>query len=813
MERKKYFTKLLILSLIVIIQLLRNPIAEAAIQSINLVVAYKTVNFNGKPVKAIAVNNQIPAPTLHFKQGDQVIINLRNELDQGTSIHWHGVLVPWQMDGVDGVSQKPIPPHSAFQYKFTLNQSGTYWYHAHSDLQEQQGFYGAIIIDPLTPPSYYYNKDYVIMLSDWSNSNPNTILSNLKKDGDYYSPLLPLQPSLLKFIHDYQKASNEERKFIINDYLMMQRMRMSIYDYSDVAYDSFLLNGHSSLEPWTMPVKQGDIVRLRFIAASGSTNFQVKIPENSIQIVHIQGNDVIPFTTDHFTITPGETIDALVKIEKNNPYFIYAEAADTSGAAIGILVPSSIKQVLNYRSVTKFPEPAPITHGMFYLHNESSMQMPTEPTIHSDTLLRTSSDILSTHHQQAITKPMEHKILDAHDMHLMQQNNFSNYQNLVAAVKTNDPTKPIDGIIKMELFGYMNHFIWMINGVPEYKAKPIIMKAGERYRIIFINNSMMHHPMHIHGHWFILRNGHGEYDPLLHTIDISPGATISADIDADASGQWFFHCHHLYHMASGMSRLFQYSTIDNVAAGKSKPQSKTTQTDYHNRPIIREDAVIPIDYSLIQHPSAHPSGFYIKNLLDFGVDPFHNAQKLNYLGLYGKDYNKLEIYINDATIKKGVLENSDVDLFMWHLLNQFWAIKGGINYFYRPSKQPYWQPGIGIEGLMPYFINLNARAYYYRSSTKIDLELSRDSQISNNFFIRTGVRGIIATKTNYNYEIGSSLNEMRYIVRTYYRLIPGLNIFAEYEHTQDYGTFKKIQTLNNESIRDDTITFGLSVLF
>src|SRR3989344_5895100 len=203
---------------------------------VNFVVHYKTVNFAGKPIKAIAVNNQIPAPTLHFKEGDKITINVRNQLDEETAIHWHGIILPWQMDGVLGISQQGIPPGGTFRYHFTLHQSGPNWYHAHAGLQEQQGLYGAFIIDPLQPPSYHYTKDYTVILSDWSNTNPNKILSNLKKEGDYYSANFPLQPSLVKFIQDYRKASVQEKKTLLGDYKIMQKMRMSVYDFSDVAY-------------------------------------------------------------------------------------------------------------------------------------------------------------------------------------------------------------------------------------------------------------------------------------------------------------------------------------------------------------------------------------------------------------------------------------------------------------------------------------------------------------------------------------------------------------------------------------------------
>jgi len=789
MMRKKVW----ILLLIIAATQLAPTKVFAAERTINLVVGYKTVNFAGVAKKALAVNNQIPAPTLHFKEGDHVTINVYNHLNEATAIHWHGILIPWQMDGVEGISQKAIPPGCVFHYQFTLHQAGTYWYHAHAGLQEQQGLYGAFLIDPPEQPRYKYNKDYVVVLSDWSNTNPDQILANLKKEGDFYSPKFPLQPSLAKFICDYRKASVDERKSLLDDYKMMQQMRMSIYDFSDVAYDAFLLNGHSASHPWTAPVKVGDIVRLRFIGAGGSTIFHVKIPGAMMQMVHAQGNDVKPYPIKDFTIAPGETYDVLVKIQNNNPYIIYAESIDTLGAAYGALV-TAPHQCVNYQRVAPFPEPLPVTREMMSMMMgkmnmpgmSMDMDMPTESTILGDTI----SPPDSSYKTSAGTK----------------------YQKLTAAVKTNDPKKPVAGVIKMELFGYMDRFIWFINGVPEYNAHPIIIEPGKRYRFVFTNTSMMHHPMHIHGHWFILRKGNGAFDPLLHTIDVPPGATITADVDADASGQWFFHCHLLYHMMTGMSRVFQYSTLIDITKGEAKLQNITKQTAYFNRPIVRVDEIKPIDVSLVNHPMAHPVGLYLASFIDVGADPFNNVQRITYKGLYGYDYNKLELFINDAEIKKGKVENADMDIFYWHLISQFWTIKGGVNYFYRPAQTPYWQPGIGIEGLMPYFIDTNVRAYYHRGSAKLDVELSRDTQITNNFFVRAGIRSILASKTVTQDEVGSGLNQMRYIIRPYYRLLPGLSAFVEFEHEQDYSALKNIRRNQGESTSEDTVIFGLSLL-
>lgn len=861
--------------------------AFGADRTINLVVSYKKVDFSGKCIRALAVNNQIPAPTLHFKQGDNVTINVHNQLEEDTAIHWHGIILPWQMDGVAGINQQGIKPGSTFQYKFTVEQSGTYWYHAHAGLQEQQGLYGAFIIDPPQQPPYHYTKDYVIILSDWSNTHPDQILANLKKEGDYYSPNFPMQPSLMRFIHDYQKANKLERKNLIDDYKMMQQMRMGIYDINDVAYDDFLLNGHPKSNPWAAPVNVGDIVRLRFIGAGGNSVFHVKLPNAEMEMVHVQGNDVEPYAIKDFTIAPGETYDVLVKIKDNKPQIIYAESTDQVGSVYGALV-TSPHQSVNYKDISPFPEPLPVTREMMTFgmshggmnhggmsnggemnqtsmnhenmrdqgkkqkakshegmshsgksngdinHSERSMKAHTSKPKKA----KGSSDPHSSHSMPMETKksppknsmgnesskPSDHQSMDHSkmapkmikgNMNMSSESHIAKtkYKNLKATQITNDPDKPIYKTINMELDGWMDRFIWFINGVPEDEAPPIILEPNKRYRIIFKNISMMHHPMHIHGHWFIVRNEHGAYDPLLHTIDMPPGATIIADIDSDASGQWLFHCHFLYHMMSGMSRVFQYSTLIEITKGQALPQDIIEKTQYDNRPIVRVDAIVPIDASLVNHPMAHPDGFYFANFLDVGADPFNNVQRATFKGLYGPDYNKLELFINDAEIHKGSVENADLDIFYWHLIDQFWAIKGGVNYYYRPSKTPYFQPGIGIEGMMPYFIETNVRAYYHDGSFKLDLEFDRDTQITNNFFIKTAIRSILATKTVAEDEIGSGLNQMRYILAPFYRIRPGLNIVMEYEHERDYGVLKDLRQAEGKSTTQNTLTFGLELLF
>ena len=830
----------------------------AANRTLNLVVVYKTVNFSGKNVRAIAINNQIPAPTLHFKEGDHVVINVTNHLNEGTIIHWHGIILPWQMDGVEGVSQYAIPPGKTFHYHFTLRQSGTYWYHSHAGFQEQQGLYGALIIDPKKPSPYKYNKDKVIVLSDWSNTNPNTIYANLKRSGDYYSPRFSLQPSLFKFIHDYKHSSPAQRKLLIDDYKMMQQMRMSIYDFSDVAYDAFLLNGKPNSHPWTSKVKVGDVVRLRFIDAGAGTNFNVKLPGYEMQVIQVEGNDVKPYKAKHFFITPGETLDVLIKIKKNNTAIIYAESADTVGAAIGALITSS-NQMVDYKNIKPFTEPLPVTQemmsnmmqgmnhesmsGMHKSHenymksgsSDSMSQMSGMETMHHTNKMQNTNENHSSMNMSHTTQmkktrnvknsksmhmsmPTEPTIISDHIEKMTPEISAiktfgTKYQNLIAAVKTNNPNKPIAGVIKMELFGYMDRYIWMINGVPEYKAKPIILEPGKRYRFIFTNPTMMHHPMHMHGHWFILRNGHGVHDPLLHTIDVPPGATVVADVDTDASGQCFFHCHLMYHMMGGMSRVFQYQTLINIVNGTAEPERLIEKTPYHNRPIVRVDEDKPLIPALVHHPMGHPTHFYTSNFFDVGNDFWNNTQEITFKGMYGGDYNKLKLYTENAQIEKGKVVDADIDIFYWRLISQFWAVEGGANYTYRPARKPYLQPGVGIVGLMPYFIDTEFRVYEHDGSIKFDPELSRDTQITNNFFIRISIESILATKTISSAAIGSGLNEMQYTVRPFYRIRPGVNVYVQYQYTKDYGALRQYDQQQNESSNQNLYTLGLTLLF
>lgn len=765
------------------------PSLYAQTKTVDLTVAYKEVNFADKKVTAIAVNGQIPGPTLHFQEGDDVVIRVHNQLKVGTAVHWHGLLVPWRMDGVENVSQKPIPPQGEFTYHFKIKQSGTYWYHAHADLQEQQGLYGALIVDPKTPSPYHYNKDFPIVLSDWSNENPDTIYKHLKQDGDFYSASAPLQPTWQQFFKDLSGKTKAEKAQIWKAYWDMQITRMNIYDLSDVQYDAFLFNGKTQQEPWQQFVKVGDTVRLRLIGAGASTVFKIKIDNEPLTVVEVQGNDVKPFEVKEITLAPGQTIDVLLKIKESKLYTIYAESLDTSGYAVGILNSTATK-VTQIPAVTPFPPPPPMNMaGMSQNMSEQSM-----PGM--DQNMSAMKHDMSAMDSDAMAMP---------------ENNDEAAQ-WQALKPTNDPNKPVT-VLTMRLGGYMDRYMWFINGLPEYLAKPILIKPGQRYRFVFINETMMHHPMHLHGHWMILRNGHGAYDPLVHTIDVGPFQTVTADFDADAgSGWWYMHCHNLYHMKAGMARVFHYDTPDDAPndtriqdsavsmAPMVMPKSTTQQND---APATTD----PFATTKI----AHSSPMVMTNDWQYGHDFARNVDQITATTMYGDDYNKIQLYTDQAQFTRGTLTDADLDIFAWHLLNNSWAIKGGANYSYRPAT--YWQPGAGLEGTLPFFIAADIRSYWHDGSGEVEADFSRNIPLVGNWSLYTEVEAIAATKSLDYAEIGQGFNSIQYTIGPSYQLLSSLALQLQYQYTRNYGDTANILKAGGEGPTSSLLTLGLEAVF
>lgn len=771
------------------------PNLYAQTQTVDLTVAYKEVSFANKKVMAIAVNGQIPGPTLHFQEGDDVIIRVHNHLKVGTAVHWHGLLVPWRMDGVEHVTQEPIAPQGQFIYHFKIKQSGTYWYHAHADLQEQQGLYGALIIDPKTPSPYHYSKDFPIVLSDWSNANPDTIYNNLKKGNG--RPAV-LQPTLLQFFKDLSGKPKAEKAAVWKAYWGMQTARMSVYDLSDVQYDAFLLNGKTQREPWQQFVKVGDTVRLRLIGAGASTVFKIKISDAPLKVVEVQGNDIKPFEVKDITLAPGQTMDVLLNIKEKKPYIIYAESIDASGYAVGILNPTATP-ITSIPAVTPFPAPKPMAMAPM----DESQPMAHSMSMNSDMSMNQNSAMMQ-HDMSAMDKDM---VMDMNNKTMAMPEDNDESQQWQALKPTNDPNKPVT-VLTMRLGGYMGRYVWFINGLPEYLAKPILIEPGKRYRFVFINETMMHHPMHLHGHWMVLRNGHGAYDPLVHTIDVAPFQTVTADFDADAgSGWWYFHCHNLYHMKAGMARLLHYDTPDDAPSDTNIKDNTApapyTMTKTSDTPVTTEAEAMP--------KTAHPATMVMTNDWQYAHDFARNVDQFTATTMYGGDYNKIQLYTNQAQFTRGTLTYADVDIFAWHMLNNFWAIKGGANYSYKPTA--YWQPGAGIEATLPFFIGANIRTYWHDGSGQINAIFSRNISLTGNWTLLTSVEAIAATKSLDYAQIGQGFNSIQYTVGPSYQLLSGLDLQLQYQYTRKYGDTASILKADGQGPTSSLLTLGFEAVF
>ncbi|MDH5599939.1 MAG: copper resistance system multicopper oxidase [Gammaproteobacteria bacterium] len=547
------------------------------------------VNLTGNERIATAINGSVPAPVLRWKEGDTVTLNVTNNMAEDTSIHWHGIILPEDQDGVPGISFAGIKPGTTFQYQFKVNQSGTYWYHSHSGFQEQTGAYGAIVIDPKEPPPYTYDRDYVVMLSDWTDEDPNDVYHKLKKLSHYYN-------FRERTISDAMKEVSEGgwKKFWQNRG-MWNDMRMSDRDISDVTgYTyTFLTNGHAPADGWTGLFKKGEKVLLRFINAAAMTFFDVRIPGLKMTVVAADGQYIQPVSVDEFRIGVAETYDVIVEPSSEQAYTIFSQAIDRSGYARGTLTPDPAM-------TAEIPEmdAAPLlTHG--------DMGMDMSSMDHSGHDMSGSSMAGMDHSKMDMSSSssggmkcgggmkMDHASMNKPEMgsgragygskrkithaeteygpHVDMRSEAPQYRlddpgvglrnngrkvltyaDLRNLYRTPDPREP-GREIDLHLTGNMSRYMWSINGIKFADAEPLRLKYGERVRINLINDTMMNHPMHLHGMWSDLETGDPKYIPRKHTAIVQPGSKISYLVTADAKGSWAYHCHLVYHML-GMFR-------------------------------------------------------------------------------------------------------------------------------------------------------------------------------------------------------------------------------------------------------------------
>jgi len=537
-------------------------------REIDLVIAETPVNFTGVTRMATTINGSIPAPTLRLREGDDVTIRVTNRLPVDTSIHWHGILLPYQMDGVPGISFKGIAPGETFVYRFKLQQSGTYWYHSHSAFQEMTGMYGALIIEP-REEKHRADQDYVVELSDWTDEDPMRALSKLKVQSDVYNFN---RSTFFDFTDDVSKmglqAALEKRQ-------MWNQMRMSPTDLADLsaATFTFLMNGTTPAGNWNGLFQRGDRVRLRFINAAAMTFFDVRIPGLKMTVVAADGQYVQPVSVDEFRIGVAETYDVIVEPSTEQAYTVFAQTIDRTGYARGTLTPNpSLK--------AEIPEmdSAPIL-GHSDMGMDMSMMdhsaMGHEGMDHSKMDDSKTGGDLGTKFgsgatgfgsaQSIVHAPTEfgphvdmradaaQYLLDDPGIGLRNSSRrVLTYADLRNLNKTPDPRDP-EREINLHLTGNMSRYMWSMNGIKFTDAEPLRLKFGERVRINLLNDTMMNHPIHLHGMWTDLETGEGDYIPRKHTVIVQPGARVSYLVTADAMGGWAYHCHLLYHMA-GMFR-------------------------------------------------------------------------------------------------------------------------------------------------------------------------------------------------------------------------------------------------------------------
>ncbi|SCW90897.1 copper-resistance protein, CopA family [Sphingobium faniae] len=513
----------------------------------DLEIAELPVNFTGKRRVATAVNGAVPAPVLRLREGDSVTLRVRNSLKEMSSIHWHGIILPAEMDGVPGISFAGIAPGETFTYRFEVRQAGTYWYHAHT-LAEQTGLYGAIVVEPKVPSGPAPDRDYSILLSDWSDEPPLQIFMNLKKLSSYYNFAQPTAGDFLKDVGTMGLGKALERR------RMWNTSRMNPTDYSDIsaATYTYLMNGTPPAGNWTAIAAPGERVRLRFIGAGTATFFDVRIPGVELTIVSADGLPVVPVAVEEFRIGPGETYDVEFTMPDGNARTIFAQSIDRTGFARGTIAPApGMAAPVPPLDVRPWLDPVDMMGAMTTMGEmggehagHGMVEMPPKAR-HARTEYGANTDMRVDYPRANLDDPgaglrgRAWRVLTLADLR--------------TPGGDPDPREP-EREIELHLTGNMERFVWSLDGIKLNDSQPLHFKPNERLRITLVNDTMMSHPMHLHGMWSDVEGPDGAFQVRKHTVVVQPAQRVSFRVTADAMGRWAFHCHLLYHMAAGMFR-------------------------------------------------------------------------------------------------------------------------------------------------------------------------------------------------------------------------------------------------------------------
>ncbi|QTD46535.1 copper resistance system multicopper oxidase [Ottowia testudinis] len=538
-----------------------------------LTMDYTSVDFDGRRGIATTLNGSLPGPTLRMREGETVTIRVTNRLRETASIHWHGVILPFQMDGVPGISFAGIAPGETFTYRFTLEQSGTYWYHSHSGMQELTGIYGALIVEPRGGETIRAARDQVVLLSDWTGDDPMRALAKLKAEAHVYNQN---NPTLVKLLRD---ARQHGMKAALAERDMWNAMRMSPTDLADLSSRvlSYLINGQASGANWTALFKPGERVRLRCINGAGNTFYDLRIPGLKLTVVQQDGQNVEPVTVDEFRIGPGQTCDVVVQ-PREDAYTLFAQSMDRTGAAIGTLAvreglkaPVPVLDAVQWLSMADMM--GGMDHGAHGGEGDASAAMMNHGSMDHSSMghgamnhgladgnrpARASAQVRHARTEWGPGSDMRVDMPRANldDPGVGLRNNGRRVLTLADLHTIGGPMDPrgAEREIELHLTGNMERYTWSIDGQRFADSKPVHFKYGERLRVILHNDTMMTHPMHLHGMWQELESPEGKFLARLHTIPVQPAQRLSFLVTADALGRWVWHCHLMFHMDLGMFR-------------------------------------------------------------------------------------------------------------------------------------------------------------------------------------------------------------------------------------------------------------------
>lgn len=559
--------------------------AELAGREFDLDVGYAHVNYTGRETLATVVNGQLPGPLLRWREGDTVTLRVANSLAEDTSIHWHGILLPANMDGVPGLSFRGIAPGDSYRYRFDVRQSGTYWYHSHSGFQEQTGHYGPLVVDPIEPEPFGYDREHVVMLSDWTDRDPLDLYRLLKKHPDYFNFN---KRTLGDLVADIEREGFGQT---LRERMAWGRMRMLPSDLADVSgYTyTYLVNGTAPAGNWTGLFRRGERVRLRFINGSAMSFFDVRIPGLAMTVVAADGQNVHPVTVDEFRIGVAETLDVIVQPAGADAFTIFAQSMDRSGYARGTLaVRPGLEAPVPEPDDVVYVTMADMGHGMMEGHGDGSTASSAAEARGDAHAAHggADGDAHAGHGGGASADPHAGHGAAASAASAMQRHPASESGNPGVAMQTMQPAPKLDdpGVglrdngrrvltyadlrtlgpdpdprepsrtVELHLTGHMERYMWSFDGLRFSDAEPLRLRYGERMRITLVNDTMMDHPIHLHGMWSDVEDAAGTFGVRKHTVSMPAGTKRSYRVTADALGRWAYHCHLLYHMEAGMFR-------------------------------------------------------------------------------------------------------------------------------------------------------------------------------------------------------------------------------------------------------------------